>query len=594
MKVKIIIFIVISILISINQNAQTNGRSGRNYIQIVIPESDTVKTELPRYRLAANTLPSSKVTINGKPVKVYKNGVFVYLFKLDTGENKFTIVSRNKRGRATKKLIFIREDKKLESTPEDTLRIEDEMMLPDKELWLEEGDILQVRIKGTPNCIATFMNGKLMYELPPEETGGLKGIYTGTYKVKPEDNIWQKKITFKLENAAGEFVEKKSQARISIIPSGLPRVGITTGERVYLNYGLGTNRLGGAKLSFLEPGIKLIINGKTGEQYRVKLTGNLNAWIPVEQVKLLPPGSFMPVTLTDSWNVYGDKKYDYVVVNLNEKIPYSTRQEVNPTKIIVDLYGAVSNTNWITQHLNTNEIKNVYYEQVEDGLFRITIIPKHKQIWGYKIGYKGKSLVIRIKKHPKKFAISNFKFIIDAGHGGKNKGALGATGVQEKEVTLSIAKKLKLLLEKNGAKVSLTRSSDVYTKNTERLDKIAKSGADILISIHANSVGMATNPVRASGTSTYYKHICFRPLSQAIYKRMLELGLKQFGNIGSFNFTLNSPTGIPNVLVETAFISNPLDEMKLVNKTFQKKIAQKIVLGIKDFLRSVKKDNLNE
>ncbi len=593
MKVKILIFILISLLFGSMNHAQSGGKSGGNYIQIVIPDSDTIKTKLSRYRLAANTLPSSKVTINGKRVKVYKSGAFVYLFKLDVGENKFTIISRNKSGKAVKELVFVREKKELTSTPEDTLRIEDEMMLPDKELWLDEGDVLQVRIKGTPNCIATFMDGILMYELPEEETGGIRGIYTGTYKVKSTDEFWQRAITFKLENIAGETVEKKSKVKVSLIPKEFPRVGITTGERPYLNYGLGTNRLGGAKLSFLEPGIKLIITGKVGNQYRVKLSGNLNAWIPVDQVELLPPGTFLPLTLTESWNVYGDRKYDYVVINLNEKIPYSTRQELNPTKIIVDLYGAVANTNWITQHLNTGEIKNVYYEQVGSDLFRITIIPKHKQIWGYKIGYKNNSLVIRVKKTPKKFSISNFKFIVDAGHGGSNKGALGATGIKEKEVTLSIAKKLKLLLEKNGAKVVLTRSSDVYSKNSERLRKVMDSGADFLISIHANSVGMATDPVRASGTSTYYKHVCFRPLSHFIYKRMLELGLKQFGNIGSFNFTLNSPTEIPNVLVETAFLSNPLDEMKLINKTFQKKIAEKIVRGIRDFLNSVKKDNRN-
>ncbi len=586
-------FLILLILINLSINAQQAKRATGNYLNIVIPASDTVKTELSRYRLAANTLPGSKVTINGKKIKVYKSGAFVYLFKLKTGENKFTITSRNKRGRIIKEIVFVREDHKLVTTHEDRLRIEDDMMLPDKELWLDEGDILQVRIKGTPDCIATFMDGILMYELPEEETGGIRGIYTGKYKVKATDDFWQRPVTFKLENLAGEIVEKKSKARVSLIPGEFPRVGKTTGERPYLNYGLGTNRLGGAKLSFLEPGIKLIITGKAGNQYRVKLTDNLNAWIPVEQVELLPKGAFLPYTLTDSWNVYGDKKYDYVVINLNEKIPYSTRQETNPTKIIVDLYGATANTNWITQHLNVSEIKNVYYEQVESNLFRITIEPKHKQIWGYKIGYDNKSLVIRLKRTPKKFSISNFKFIIDAGHGGRNKGALGATGVREKDVTLSIAKKLKLLLEKNGARAALTRSSDSYLENSKRLEIISESNADFLISIHTNSVGMSTNPVRASGTSTYYKHICYRPLSKAIYKRMLELGLKQFGNIGSFNFTLNSPIEIPNVLVETAFISNPIDEMKLINKTFQKKIAEKIVSGIRDFLREVKKNNIN-
>jgi N-acetylmuramoyl-L-alanine amidase len=65
---------------------------------------------------------------------------------------------------------------------------------------------------------------------------------------------------------------------------------------------------------------------------------------------------------------------------------------------------------------------------------------------------------------------------------------------------------------------------------------------------------------------------------------MLELGLKGFGNVGSFNFALNSPTEYPNALVETLFLSNPEDEMKMLDPDFRRQMADKIVLGIKDFV----------
>jgi N-acetylmuramoyl-L-alanine amidase len=71
-----------------------------------------------------------------------------------------------------------------------------------------------------------------------------------------------------------------------------------------------------------------------------------------------------------------------------------------------------------------------------------------------------------------------------------------------------------------------------------------------------------------------------------MYDKMLELGLKQFGVIGSFNFALNAPTQLPNVLVETAFLSNPDDEMLLIDDSFRKKIAQQITKGLEDFIRS--------
>lgn len=108
---------------------------------------------------------------------------------------------------------------------------------------------------------------------------------------------------------------------------------------------------------------------------------------------------------------------------------------------------------------------------------------------------------------------------------------------------------------------------------------------DLLVSIHLNS---SADPINVGGASTYYRYIGFRKLSLDIYKRMLELGLKEWGNTGSFNFMLNSPIEYPNALVEMLFLSNPAEEMLILDEEFQKNMADKIVLGIKDFLEGCK------
>ncbi|HET6273031.1 MAG TPA: N-acetylmuramoyl-L-alanine amidase, partial [Bacteroidota bacterium] len=110
--------------------------------------------------------------------------------------------------------------------------------------------------------------------------------------------------------------------------------------------------------------------------------------------------------------------------------------------------------------------------------------------------------------------------------------------------------------------------------------------ADILISLHSNSIGLTTNPEDTKGAGTFYKYICYRPLSQFILENVLESGLSSLGNVGSFNFALNSPTEVPNVLVEMAFISNPEDEMKLMDDEFRQELAQRIVDGVEEFLDS--------
>jgi len=74
----------------------------------------------------------------------------------------------------------------------------------------------------------------------------------------------------------------------------------------------------------------------------------------------------------------------------------------------------------------------------------------------------------------------------------------------------------------------------------------------------------------------------------AVLNQMLSLGLKEYGNVGNFNFSLNGPTDYPNCLVEVAFLSNVADEKKILNPKFHKAVAKKIYLGITDWLKTLK------
>ena len=105
-----------------------------------------------------------------------------------------------------------------------------------------------------------------------------------------------------------------------------------------------------------------------------------------------------------------------------------------------------------------------------------------------------------------------------------------------------------------------------------------------LISIHLNSSVKDS----VNGVSTYYRYPGFRPLSQFILNSMLELGLAEFGTIGSFNFALSGPTEYPNCLVEVAFLSNREDQKRILDPKFHKEVAQKIVDGIKAWLDDCK------
>jgi N-acetylmuramoyl-L-alanine amidase len=357
---------------------------------------------------------------------------------------------------------------------------------------------------------------------------------------------------------------------------------ITRGRLAHLLFGLGEDRLGGAKIGYIDSLIPLKMIGKVDSNYQVRLSKYHTAYIPSDVVSFLPRGTFTPSSLTGNWRVWGDSLFDYVSVALSTRLPYQSSQQVDPAKIVVDVFGATNNSNWIIQMENAKEIKNVYYDQVEDEVVRITIDLKHQQHWGYQIFYNNNNLVIKVRRQPANLSLDHLTIAIDAGHGGSNYGAEGLTGSSEKALTLAVSLKLQKALEGMGAKVIMTRTIEKFVDNKDRILFYRDSLPDLLVSIHLNS---SADPVHVSGASTYYKHIGFRNLSHDIYKRMLELGLKEFGNTGSFNFMLNSPTEYPNALVELLFLSNPEDEMKILDEDFQQQLVQKIITGVQDFLK---------
>ncbi len=367
--------------------------------------------------------------------------------------------------------------------------------------------------------------------------------------------------------------------------------GRTTGKLPYMEYGIGDDRLGGAKMGLLDSNVLVKVVDSFHTQYKIQLSKYHSAYIAKANVTLVVK---LPVIaqphnphLSSHIRVYGDDDYDYVDIGLDERMPYHAVQEIEPSRVVLDIFGVTSNTNWIMQMRTAKEIKNTWYEQAEDDVLRVVIELKHQQHWGFTPSYDsaGKKLTLRIKRQPASLDIRKLRIAIDPGHGGDNIGANGMGGALEKAYTLLIAEELEKILKRAKVKqVFMTRDKDTSLSMPERVFMLRQFAPDLLVSIHLNS--SETDTVR--GVSTYYRYIGFRPLSVAILNQMLTLGLKEYGNVGNFNFALNGPTDYPNALVEAAFLSNPEDEKKILSPKFRKVMAQKIYLGIQDWLKQIK------
>lgn len=574
-------FLLLSLLFINIVNAQAV------FLKLVTPSQNQNIVTTARRFITGVTCKECSLTMNGAEVKVWSTGAFAAEVNLKLGDTSFQIAATDKKGyKETQKLFYSYQlpakEKEVTTNTVEYWRIE-----PQGDLLLKPGDRLKMTLKTVPGSVVKLESGFELMEVPLKDSNSIKGIYKAEYVVKEKDNLFTAtKSTLKVIIQTKEELQIEASTKNSFALMPQTIILQTKGKLPYLLIGLGEDRLGGTKMGYLDSLVKLHAVSKVGDKYCVQLSKNRQAYIEEQHADVIQNGSFFPASLTGSMRVWGDSAFDYVSLMLNDKLPYQSFQEINPSKIVIDVFGATSNTNWLTQMSTMTEIKNVYYTQVDEDVFRITIELNHEQHWGHRIYYNGTDLIIRVKHQPQKLTLKDLVIAVDAGHGGTNKGAFGLTGLMEKDMNLLIAKELQQVLEAEGATVIMTRTKDTTYDNHDRFTFFKEKNPDLLLSIHLNS---SADPIRIKGVSTYYKYIGYRPLTQTILTRMLSMGLKEFGNVGNFNFILNGFTEFPNVLVETLFISNPEDEMNVLNQGYRKQIADQIVLGIKDWLENCKK-----
>ncbi len=553
------------------------------FIKLQNPSTENNSVNAEKQFIIGSVCKTCNLTVNGTAVKVYATGGFAYQLNLNAGSNDFNLVALAEGGKSVAKKISYNYTIPEKPKPVNTLSIASIVTYPEGNLLLQAGDKIKFKVIAFSGCKAVVNQNIVLYEMPEE----MPGTYQGEYVVKETDSFLVTKLPVTITDKTGRSVTKETKNTFSMFLQSNPTIAVTKGKLAHLLFGLGEDRLGGAKIGYLDSDVVLNVVGKVGSKYKVQLSKYRTAFINEDEIKFLPKGNFSPESLTKNFRIYGDSNYDYVALALETKLPYQSMQLINPSKIVVDIFGATNNTNWITQLENTKEITNVFYEQIETEVFRITIELKHTQHWGHHIYYNGNNLVIKINRQPVDLSLNTLTIAIDAGHGGSNNGATGPTGAAEKDLVLAVALKLQNKLEQLGAKIIMTRTTDKSFNNNDRILYYREKKPDLLVSIHLNSAG---NPLTASGTSTFYRYIGFRNLSHNIYKRMLELGLKEYGNNGSFNFMLNSPIEYPNALIEMLFLSNPEEEEKILDTNFQQQIADKIALGLQDFLEECKKN----
>lgn len=304
-----------------------------------------------------------------------------------------------------------------------------------------------------------------------------------------------------------------------------------------------------------------------------------------------------------------DEQRTRVVLDLNRVVEYKLATLENPHRLVIDILGHPQQL-----ALSSEPADSSVTVSAEDDSIASILNSSSDRMPTLHVPQEKKDEGVRL-------------IVVDAGHGGRDPGAIGPHNIQEKDVTLMLAKALATALrQKLGVKVLLTRSDDRYLELRERTDYANRVGADLFISLHAN----ASPSGKAYGLETYFLNLSKNNQAAEVAARENGTSLQDVGNLEAILFDLMANAKInessrlaaevqqamvaglrphfsrikdlgvkqgpfhvllgatmPSVLVEAAFISHPREEKRLTSNDYQKQVAAAIVNGVKNYSATI-------
>lgn len=336
-----------------------------------------------------------------------------------------------------------------------------------------------------------------------------------------------------------------------------------------------------------------------------------------------------------------------VLLELSQETKYKLFTLSNPHRVVVDLQNTSLSPN-VKVPKASGIVDAIRTGRQPDDTLRVVIELKSPlpadTVWLSSNG-KGKQLLISLgdsaaataaaeeslrvvrAAHAPKDTNRDIVIAVDAGHGGKDPGAIGRKGTREKDVVLAIARALaNRINEEPGMRAVLTRDSDIFLKHRDRMARARAAKADMFVSIHADSIRNRD----VSGASVYVLSekgatdeaarwlaerenaadliggVSLAEQEESLASVLLDLSqaaaisssmtaaesvLAALHRVGEVRkpkvqqapfLVLKSPD-IPSLLIETAYISNPDDERRLRSASHQKKLAEAIFIGVRNY-----------
>ncbi|MFA7331357.1 MAG: N-acetylmuramoyl-L-alanine amidase [Candidatus Delongbacteria bacterium] len=345
---------------------------------------------------------------------------------------------------------------------------------------------------------------------------------------------------------------------------------------------------GGSYWIFPQAGTEWVADRREAGWLRLPLRPNLAAWVPEERVRRLGLAPAQPEPRLLGPAVTGGRLPDgdlELRLALSGGGPPLWREESGPAgedwRLI--LSGTRGRLDWVELD-PAGALRQLDWEVLpgDELLLRASLVPG---------AFQGHSLfwepgVLRLVFHRRTAGLKGARIVLDPGHGGRESGCIGASGTQEKDLTLLLARELRRELEKAGAHVELTRDSDSTLSLGARVARTRELRADFLLSLHYNSVGEGESPWKADG----YMVFSWSPWSadaaallHGELRRRLPLRDKglHWRSLGVCRHQ-----GCPALLLEVGSLAHPDEESRLLDPAFRHRQVKAIRRGLEAWFRA--------
>lgn len=585
------------------------------------------------------------LTCNDQPVKVNSRGFFAHVVKLVRGRNSFKL--RLDTG-ATREVSVEREGVAPTISP-DRLVFAEATATPAEDRGVSPGDLIEFKVKATPGCsVSVQLCGSKIVMYPPLQAvtrirrgrtaqKGARGqsvqragkasppqatevklqagtvnvnpgldaafgkmfqryasasrdLYVGFYKIQSTDRFYNATPTFVLSRG-GQTITMKGRGRITVVAQ--PLVAQTLSPKTIVRLGPGA-----ARTTPLFNGVRVLVDGWYGKHMRCLYCPGRHVWIERQELQFETDSSIStppPNTVARTLNIESDAYGESVIVPLNQRLPYQIEQQLNPSRLVLRIFGVTADTDWESSTEGKNRlIDHVSWRQPQDDCYEVVVDLRSPRQWGFWAEYRDTDLVLHVKKPPAvnssiQQRLAGLFICVDPGHGGTEPGSFGCNGMREAEVNLAISLKLKAALEQAGARVIMTRMGDDTRSLDERVEIANKAGVDVLLSVHNNALPDGRDPWAEHGTSTYWYHPQALELARAVRKGVVdEVGFPDYATRYQ-NLALCRPSKMLALLVEVGFMIHPDEFAQLIDPRVQAKTAQGIVDGLVQYLDGASK-----